>query len=198
MAPYDWKAPRLQCIPLDAMEMMKLFRRLVVNHAILRVLCRGQEGSAVLAWMAQGLLNLLGKVSKQQSSDVQQAAFSELQELAEALMMLMELKTPQASSLEMLSSAGAAEVSDDQANLSARGLICNAIAKSQYWRARESRAREVASALISLKPEIDVFTRELPDLSLSKLAKACLRFPVWVDGLPSGQSVLNIGQWGQS
>ena len=180
---YLWREPKLRHIPLDTMETMKLFQKLVVNHSMVRVLCRGKEGSSVMAWMTQGLLDMLSRLSKEALSDVQQTAFSELQELAEVLLMLMELKTPQAKLLEALCGPGASEAS---ANLSARALICSAVAKSPYWRTKEARAREVAAAYISLKPEMDVLAKELPSISLTKLAKACQRFPVWLDGLPKG------------
>ena len=163
--------------------MMKLYRKLVINHSFVRVLCRGKDGSGTIALMARGVTLMIQKLLAGTVSDVQHTALTEILEIARFFSMLLELEAPDAKLLESVCNMSAA---DKQTNLSARGLIRNAIAKCIFWRGKETRAREVASAVISLKPELDKFGTELPGMTLAEVAKACMRFPVWIDGLPRG------------
>eukprot|EP00971_Amphidinium_carterae_P325234 6455413-Amphidinium_carterae.2 len=175
-ADFNWQEPKLCAIEDEPVECSKLLMKLVVNETLLRLLCRGQAGLQMMVSIAGAVRDMLFTCLQADPDDVCRAAMIELQDIARVLLMMAGVANPDSAQLQSLFTA----------KDGVKQLVRHAVARESFWAERESKARSMAVAIVSLQPEMESCLPDLATMDLAGLSRVCQRVPVWTDGLPEG------------
>ena len=170
--PFEWQTPRLACISLPDNEAAKLFHRLLVPEAFLRVIGRGGEGREVLGWMADMVgKNLQGIIARVSGTVTKQT-------LEEGLLLAAGMKALLGVTMEV------AAIETMKIRFP---LLRNLLSQNSYWRETDKRQAASHSAIAIFKPEIEsVFAKLQKEDKWPDAAQLAGRMLVWDEALPAG------------
>ena len=163
------------------MERAKLFQRMVVNESYVRVVALGQDGAAALSAMTEAVLQLVATIEAScddESREMLEVACQEVRIVTRCLRMLLGLEPAETAVLDDVYSS----------KQGCKQGVKNAVLRQSFYRAGETKAREVCVANLTLLPELQRVQKELTTefVGLDRCVAISKRLAVWKEGLLEG------------
>ena len=175
---FDWQSPKASAIDgLDDVKKSKCFRKLVLNHSVLRVLHKGPQGATALQSMADVLTAALTELLDHGIGRLV------LKKCCEEVLILAKAVTA------LCGGSGGVECLDEA--YQAFDVFRHKVSEIPHWQQAERKLREYAVAMQTLQPELlqleeKLATKYIPAEELVKVAK---RLPVFDEGLRTGATL---------
>ena len=160
----------------DEVERAKHFQRAVVQETLVRLMAKGAEAAGIIGQLCTRLRDHIQSVART-LKPVAKAACMEVDHGCQMIQMLVGIAPPDQKVMSSLMSN----------KVGAKMNFKLGILQNPYWCDLEKKCQGLASALMSLKPEVDKAEAEASCMPLDDLVgRVVPRLPIWRDSLRPG------------